>query len=64
MPATIKRNKPRLAVTVDKDVMAWLQNEAARRRGRVSHVVNELLAEYMECNKADCPVRKRVKRMT
>ena len=42
-----KRNKPRLAVTVDADVMAWLEEERARKRLSMAAFANMLLAEAM-----------------
>lgn len=43
-----KRNKPRLAVTVDADVHAWVTAEARRNRVSLSDVVNGIMAVAME----------------
>lgn len=42
---TKRRHTPRISLTLDADVIEWIQREAAAHRISVSRVVTRLLAE-------------------
>ena len=47
------RKKPAVGLTLDADVVAWVNSEAARKRLKPSKFVNSVLAESMNRRAAD-----------
>lgn len=47
------RKKPAVGLTLDADVVAWVNSEAARKRLKPSQFVNSVLAESMNRPAAD-----------
>lgn len=45
-----KRNKPRITITLDRDMIEFLDDEAARRRLNVSAIIREALLPAMRAD--------------
>lgn len=47
-----KRNRPRITITLDKDMIEFVNEEAERRRLNVSAIIREALLPVMKADQA------------